>query len=295
MRIATGIGFAAQSASAMSQILQTQVELAIATTTITTMSNIGIQLMWLPLFLFIITTLITIGVQFAFVIPFMPYIMFWAGQMAWIIGVIEALVAAPLVMLAFAHPGGNDYMGHAQPAVRFLLGVVFRPVLMVIGMLTGILLTYVLIHYSAEGFHIIANNTFNSLPNNHTLLGVISCLLVFMYASFLVMAFTKCFSPIYVLPEKVVQWINGQADRAGEQEAQQFGQQAQQTAQSGAQAGGQAMQQGIDAQKQRGQGMSDLNKQQSSANTQAAAKGGEAFGNTGKELMKFKMSQASKS
>lgn len=256
---AMGLGFLASAASTTSQVLQAVVELKVATATITTITNIGIQMMWLPLFIFVVVSLFTAGVQFALVIPFMPYIMFWAGQIAWVIGVIEALVAAPIVMLAFAHPGGNDYVGHAAPAVRFLIGIIFRPVLMVIGLITGILLTYVLINYSAQGFHIIADSIFSSLPvGNVMLMGALSCLLLFTYASFLVMAFTKCFSPIYVIPEKVVQWINGHAERAGEQEAQQFGSNVQQTAQSGAQAGGQALQQGAQAQQQRGQQMSDL-------------------------------------
>lgn len=292
--IATGIGFLGQSASATSQILQSQVELSIATTTITTMSNIGIQLMWLPLFLFVMTSLLTAGVQFALVVPFMPYIMFWAGQMAWVIGVLEALIAAPLVMLAFAHPGGQGYMGHAGGAMRFLIGIIFRPVLMVIGLITGILLTYVLIHYSAEGFHIIAGSVFNSLPAYDTnLMGVMSCLLLFTYASFLVMAFTKCFSPIYVIPEKVVQWINGQTDQAGAQEAQQFGSNVQQTAQSGAQAGGSSMQQGIQAQQTKGQQMSDLGKQQFSQGLamSATSKAAEAGKEGASSAIQFRVNQ----
>ena len=291
---ATALGFFGQASETTSQILQSQVELSIATTTVTTLSNIGVQLMWLPLFLFVMTSLLTAGVQFALVIPFMPYIMFWAGQMAWVIGVLEALVAAPLVMLAVAHPGGNEYVGHAAPAMRFLIGIIFRPVLMVIGLITGILLTYVLIHYSAEGFHIIAGSIFGSLPaGDDTLMGVMSCLLLFTYASFLVMAFTKCFSPIYVIPEKVVQWINGHNDRAGEQEAQQFGSNVQQTAQSGAQAGGQAMQQGIQAQQTRGQQMSDLGGKQFSQGLamSASSKSAGSAKEGASSFMQFKAAQ----
>lgn len=245
--------------SGPAQAIESKIQLSIAVLTLTTMSNVAIQLMWMPLFLFVMTSLFTVGIQFALLIPFMPYILFWAGSIAWVLGVLEALVAAPLVMLGIAHPGGNDYMGHAQPAVRMLLGVMFRPVLMVIGMITGIILTYVLIAYSAQGFHIVAAATFNSLPaDNIMLAGCISCLLVFTYASFLVMAFTKCFSPIYMIPEKVVEWIGATAARAGEQELSQFSGNVQQMAQQGAQAGGQAMQQGIQAQEQKGQKMSEM-------------------------------------
>ncbi len=275
--------------SGMGSAQESMVQLDIATMTLTTMANVGIQLMWLPLFLFIMTSLFTIGIQFSMLIPFMPYIMFWAGSIAWVLGVLEALVAAPLVMLGLAHPGGHEYAGHTLPALRMMMGVVFRPVLMVIGMITGILLTYVLISYSAQGFHIVAAATFDSLPpDNQMLMGVMCCLLVFTYASFLVMAFTKCFSPIYSIPEQVVQWIGGQAAQAGKEETSQFSGNVQQTAQQGAQAGGQSMQQGIQAQESKGQKMSELSSKTSqtqfdviNSQAQGASQGATSAGQAG--------------
>lgn len=277
-------GFAAAS--------EAQQQLQIMTTTVTTMSNIGIQLMWMPLFLFVMTSLFAIGVQFAMLIPFMPYIMFWAGEIAWVLGVLEAVIAAPLVMLGIAHPGGNEYLGHGNGAVRMLIGIVFRPVLMVIGMIMGIMLTYVLITFSADGFHIIAASTFNAMPTDNMMLsGTVSCLLLFTYGSFLVMAFTKCFSPIYMIPEKVVEWIGGSAAKAGEQEAQQFSSSVQQTAEKGASAGGQAMQQGVQAQESKGQKMSDLGAQSNKAafeSTSAISKGiGDSAQQAGSVAMKM--------
>lgn len=251
-----------------SQYIQTTAEIQMLTVITMTMTSLSISLMWLPLFMFVITSMLMMAVQFAILIPLTPYILFWAGQMAWVLGVIEALVAAPLVMLGIAHPGGNQYMGHAQPAIRMMMGVLFRPVLMVIGMVTGILLTYVLITYSAQGFHVIADGIISSAPpgasvtDAQTLQGLLAILMLFIYGSFLVMAFTKCFSPIYTIPEKVVEWIGGTAVRAGEQELSQFSGAVQQTSQQGTQAAGSSLQQGVQAQQQKGQQVSDMTKQE---------------------------------
>lgn len=251
-----------------SQYIQTTAEIQMLTVITMTMTSLSISLMWLPLFMFVITSMLMMAVQFAILIPLTPYILFWAGQMAWVLGVIEALVAAPLVMLGIAHPGGNQYMGHAQPAIRMMMGVLFRPVLMVIGMVTGILLTYVLITYSAQGFHVIADGIISSAPpgasatDAQTLQGLLAILMLFIYGSFLVMAFTKCFSPIYTIPEKVVEWIGGTAARAGEQELSQFSGAVQQTSQQGTQAAGSSLQQGVQAQQQKGQQVSDMTKQE---------------------------------
>lgn len=240
-----------------------QMQLAVMTTTVTTMTNITIQLMWLPLLVFIMTSLFTAGVQFAILVPLMPYILFWAGQIAWLIGVIEAVVAAPLVMLGLAHPGGHEFMGHTVPAVKMLIGVMFRPVLMVIGLIVGILLTYIVINFSAQGFHTIAADILNAVPQSEaTVQGIMACLLLFIYATFLVMAFQKCFSTIYMIPEQVVQWIGGQAAKAGAEELQQISSASSQQAQGAASAGGQTLEKGIGAQKEKAQGMSDLSKQQ---------------------------------
>ena len=258
-----------------------QAQLAIMTTTVTTLTTISVQLMWLPLLIFILTSLFTAGVQFAIMVPLMPYILFWAGQIAWLLGVLEAIIAAPIVMLGLAHPGGHEFMGHTVPAVRMLIGVMFRPVLMIIGMITGILLTYMVINFSAQGFHTVAAGILNAVPGDDaTVQGTMSCLLLFIYASFLVMAFQKCFSAIYVIPERVVEWIGGQAQRAGEAELQQVSQTTQQAAGGLAQAGGQTLQAGLQAQEQKGQKMSDLSAQTMKTNVDVAGRWGKAAGDT---------------
>ena len=235
------------------------VGLEIVTTTTTTMTSISVQLMWLPLFMFIMTALFTGGIQFSILVPLMPYILFWGGEIAWLIGVLEAVVAAPLIMLGLAHPGGNEYLGHSAPAVRMLIGVMFRPVLMVIGMVTGIMLTYIVITFSAQGFHIVAAGILNSVPSgDSTVQGIMACLMLFMYGTFLVMAFEKCFSPIYMFPEKVVEYIGGAAAKGGEADLQRMSQASDKAASGAAQAGGDTMNKGLQAKEGQAKGQADI-------------------------------------
>lgn len=236
--------------------------LAIMTTVTTTMTSIAVQLMWLPLFMFIMTSLFVAGVQFSILVPLMPYILFWGGSIAWFIGVLEAVVAAPLVMLGLAHPGGNDYLGHSAPAVRMLIGVMFRPVLMVIGMIVGIMLTYIVIIFSAQGFHIVAAGILNAVPTSASdVQGVMACLMLFIYATFLVMAFEKCFSPIYLLPEKVVEYIGGVAAKGGEQDLQRISGATDKVAGQAASAGGDTLNKGLDAKGKQAEGATKISQQ----------------------------------
>ena len=260
-----GAGIAAGT-GAVAEVTAQAGQMAIQITSLLKMSSILQSLMWLPIVIVVLTSLFTAGVAFALMLPLIPFILFWAGQIAWILGCLEAVIAAPFLMWALILPGGHHFAGHSVPGLRMLLGVIFRPVLMVLGLLIGLVLTYIVISFSADAFHVVAvtliggqmNGTMQPgiIPNTANYRdanGIIACLLLFVYCSFLMMAFQKCFSPIYLLPEKVVQMMGGQADKAGEQDLQQMQQGLTQQSQSLAQSGGQAANKGIEAQQQKTQ------------------------------------------
>ncbi|MCF6775465.1 DotA/TraY family protein [Thiotrichales bacterium 19X7-9] len=220
------------------------------------LATFSLSLIWLPLVLFVLTTIFSIGISFALIIPLTPYILFWAGKTAWLLLVIEAMVAAPFVALALVYPEGHEIFGKAEPGIQICLNLILRPVFMILGMIFGIGLTYVVIHYSANGFHIITNSLLNLMPVSDGTnaasyaRGIFACMVIFLYATFLSMAFMKCFSLIYVIPDKVLQWIgNNRSEHAGESEIQEFKGAGSQYAQGASQAGGQTMQQGIESEK----------------------------------------------
>lgn len=176
-----------------------------------------------------------IGVLFALVIPMTPFILFWAGKMAWLLLVIEALVAAPIVALGIVYPEGHEVFGKAESGVQIMLSLVLRPVLMIVGIITAMVLTYVIISASAKGFHVVATqlSSMHGASNDSYVTGSFNLLLVLMYATFLSMAFYKCFSLIYILPDKILMWIGGgQNERAGAEEMQEIKSTTSQQAQS---------------------------------------------------------------
>ncbi|MCF6776212.1 DotA/TraY family protein [Thiotrichales bacterium 19X7-9] len=220
------------------------------------LAEFSLSLMWLPLILFVLSSIFSIGISFSLVIPLTPYILFWAGKTAWLLLVIEAMAAAPFVSLGLVYPEGHEVFGKAEPAIQICMNLILRPVFMILGMIFGIGLTYVVIQYSAKGFHAITDSLLNLMPVSDGTdaasyaRGIFSCMIIFLYATFLSMAFMKCFSLIYVIPDKVLQWIgNTRGERAGESEIQEFKGAASQYSQSAAQAGGQTMSQGVEAEK----------------------------------------------
>lgn len=254
-------------ASAAATIAQTAMQFQL----VGQMASIGKELAWMPIALMVLTSMFTAGISFAVILPLTPFFLFWAGQVAWVLAVIEAMIAAPLVALSFIVPGGHQHFGHGVPAVKMLFAVVFRPVLMVIGLLVGMILTFVLISFSSQAFQVVSeqilsfaggSTNFGAGVSSGSVVaqnvplaqGIIAVVLLFAFCSFLMMAFTKCFSTIYLIPEKVMQWIGVAAEKAGAQELEKMSGGIGQSAQSGAQAGGSSTEKGIGAGQQETQG-----------------------------------------
>ncbi|WP_440993229.1 DotA/TraY family protein [Cysteiniphilum litorale] len=203
------------------------------------MLSIMSSFIWLPIIFFVLITLFGIGVLFALIIPLTPFILFWAGKIAWLLLVIEALIAAPIVALGIVYPQGHEVFGKAETGIQIMLNIVLRPVLMIVGLLAGIVLTYVIINFSADGFQNIITQISAIFSGSSVYVnGTFSLLCVLLYASFIAIAFNKCFSLIYLLPDKVMQWVGHNAgERSGVEDLQELKSSSSQNASGLAQSG----------------------------------------------------------
>ncbi|OAJ34614.1 DotA/TraY family protein [Piscirickettsia salmonis] len=264
--------FGAGSIGTAAAILgQTAVQLYMATQ----IGNLSMSLAWLPIALVVLGSLFTAAISFVVMMPLIPYFLFWAGTIVWALSILEGLVAAPLVALALVYPEGHEILGHGSPAIKIALNIIFRPVLMVIGVIAAMALTYVLITYSAQGFHLVAPLILNNFSASGMVNGIVSCFLIFIYASFMMMAFSKCFSVIYLIPDKVFDWIGASAGhRAGAEEVQQLQGKTEGMGSQAGQSMGSGVQQGIQAK----QTETQSSVQAQSQDIQVAEKAGEAAG-----------------
>jgi hypothetical protein len=89
-----------------------------------------------PIFLLLLGLLIP-GLTIAFVLPMIPWVMWLAGVMGWLILVCEAVIAVPLWMLAHMTMQGEGLHGRANEGYGLLFNVLFRPTLMVFGLFLG--------------------------------------------------------------------------------------------------------------------------------------------------------------
>lgn len=180
-----------------------------------------------------------IGVSLGYYMPLYPYMLFTFGVIGWLIAVIEAMVAAPLVALGITHPDGHDFLGRSVQAVMLLVGLFLRPALMLIGLFAAMILCQVslsIIIYTFSGFE--TDIFYVGAPNSGgpafdpvlggasqvvvhlamsgrpwvSIASLLMPLLVFpMFLAIFTMlvytATTTCFSLIHHLPDYVMQWI----------------------------------------------------------------------------------------
>lgn len=108
--------------------------------------------MFVPIVISFILALFVNGMVLSVYVPLIPYFIFTFASIGWLISVLEATVAGPLVAAALTHPEGHDLLGKAEQAIMLLLGVFLRPAVMVIGFLAAMILARVSLRIVNAGF-----------------------------------------------------------------------------------------------------------------------------------------------
>lgn len=181
-------------------------------------------LAFIPTFTVFILGFFILGATFAFYVPLIPFIIYVFAAVGWLIAVIEAMVAAPLVALGITHPEGHDLLGKGEQAIMLLLSVFLRPILMVIGLFAGMILSRVILRYLNSGFFgmvfdVGGYNSISWVAPGFTLFTFMAMLSI--YTMLLLSIINQCFSLIYVVPDRVMRWLGVTEQTSGVAEALQ--------------------------------------------------------------------------
>jgi defect-in-organelle-trafficking protein DotA len=208
---------------------------------------IGLLMLLLPIVMSWLGILFSVGATAAYYLPLTPFMVFLFASIGWLIGVIEAMVAAPVVALGVMHPEGDQAFGKGDQALMLLLGIFLRPPMMILGYIFGIILSYVGIWFVNAGFTIVIPQVENMPDINPQTGGTISSgmqqagqfytgntstygmwstiflyfFLLIIYISTIIAVVNQAFEMIHYLPDKVLRWISGgAAEQLGERAAQ---------------------------------------------------------------------------
>lgn len=208
-------------------------------------------LYFIPLLTVILSLMFVSGAMMAFYIPLVPFIIFTLGALSWFIAVIEAMVAAPIVAIGIAHPEGQSQVfGRADPAVMLLLNVFLRPSMMIFGFIGGIILSYVGIWLLNVAYAHGVRGIFavTGIFETKAVIGLVTprfalslltlVAAIVIYGIIATIIVQKAFALIYIIPDKVLRWLQGGFQESLGQETARMIEEVKGGAESAAKAGG---------------------------------------------------------
>jgi defect-in-organelle-trafficking protein DotA len=162
-----------------------------------------------PMLFGLLVLLWTTGATLGVYVPLVPYMIFTATAIGWMIAVIEAVVGAPIIALGLVQPGGEE-LGQIKGALGILANIFLRPTLMLFGfVIAGALLRAILTMVN-NGF---VNAVEEATQQRSTLFSIFPVL--GLYTFFVIGVVNKSFSLIYELPNKILRFM-GISPESGE-------------------------------------------------------------------------------
>jgi conjugal transfer/type IV secretion protein DotA/TraY len=146
----------------------------------------------------------TMGASFYMYIPLIPFMIFMVTALGWLVSVIEAVVAAPIMALGLVTPSGDE-LGKAATGIGLLANLFLKPSLMIIGFMFAAKLykgAVDLVNWGmAENYRQLGQSTAYSWM---AALGI--------YLAFISTLANKCFALIHILPDKIMRWLGNQGE-----------------------------------------------------------------------------------
>ncbi len=205
------------------------------------MTAIMMSLAWyLPIMWATLSVAIVSGVMFEIYIPLIPFLLFSFGVLGWLVLCIEAIIAAPIMSLGLIYPEQHQVWGRSEQGIFILISACLRPILMIVGLLAAIPVTYAVVGFINMGFMIILYALASGVGGDVSKIVVFwpmtSMLYMSIYTMIIVSTYNRIFSLIHILPDKVMRWIGVAEERGygGEQELQQLQGGIKESAQAGA-------------------------------------------------------------
>ena len=121
-----------------------------------------------PLVITLYLYMIVTGLFLVYVVPLMPFMYYLFAILGWIMCVVEAIFAGTVMPILLADPGGqHPFWGRAEIALMLLLNIYLQPVLIVMGLITSVLLSFVAMRLLNLSFGAVVNNSFSNLLGFH--------------------------------------------------------------------------------------------------------------------------------
>lgn len=176
--------------------------------------------LWVPLVMSTAVPIMTLAMVLAFYAPMIPFLIWCLACINWMIGVIESMVAAPIVALGITSPQGHDFLGKAELCMMLILAVFIRPAAMVIGFIFAVCIAYFGFYlFNFMMFYTMQIYLSSVIINIGGKAGAVLLGFLLMVYCYTVITFVnQIFSMIYQIPNKIMRWIGVPVDEPDEEQ-----------------------------------------------------------------------------
>ncbi|MCF2901874.1 DotA/TraY family protein [Pseudoalteromonas sp. OFAV1] len=167
----------------------------------------GVLSSFLPVLYALIAMITAMAWTLAYYLPMMPVILWVTLVSAYVLIVIEAVVATPLAVIMAATPEGEGISGQRmEAAIKMLASVLLRPSLMIIGLFASI--------YISKITYVIFLSLFWPQAETYVGDGLFSTFaIIIIFITVLHQILSKSIIVMDTLPSAILGWIGGGGDR----------------------------------------------------------------------------------
>ena len=160
-----------------------------------------------PFFLMIVIPMYIIGAGLSIYLPLVPFIIWFGAIINWLVVVLEAIIAAPLWAMTHLDGEAEGMGARSAHGYIFMLNVMVRPFLMVVGFFGGGACMVVGGTFLNQIYGIaVANVQFDSVTGLISMLGFL-----YVYFSISLNLIHSCFNLVLIVPDQVINWVGGTA------------------------------------------------------------------------------------
>jgi conjugal transfer/type IV secretion protein DotA/TraY len=177
-------------------------------------SKVGEISLGMSTFLFIIGAMgFGVGVTLFYMLPLLPFIRFLVAIAGWLLNILEAIIAIPLMAVAHLSTKGEGISGDMSRTGYFMIFSIFlRPALLIVGMITALMMFSLSIGILNDLYK-TAVIGFRSGAGGEANGGLSTIMYTIIYCIAAYGLCNMCFKLIEEIPNRALTWINQQATR----------------------------------------------------------------------------------
>lgn len=139
-------------------------------------------------------------------LPLVPLMVIFFSFIGWVLLIVEAMLASPLIALGLAHPNSQQFLGASDQVLMMLLLVSLRPILIVIAIFFAGVISYAGIYFLNEGMvHLLGALGMDNAETGADVAIFVASMLIYSYIAFMVIV--QVFSMVGSLPDKISAWV----------------------------------------------------------------------------------------